>query len=313
MRETVLVTGALGFLGRAICRYFGEEGWRVVGVDLLPGPDDLPAGLAAYHAMALPSPAFETIVAEYQPHVCVHGAGCASVGMSMDDPAADYRGNTALVFEVLDAIRRNAADCRFLLLSSAAVYGDPASLPVTEAHPVRPLSPYGYHKRQAELLCEEFTAIYGVPSAATRIFSAYGVGLRRQVVWDICERVLKTGKLKLHGTGTESRDFIHAIDIARGLHCLATKAPCAGEIYNLATGCELTIAELAARLLGALDCAVLPEFDGAATPGNPRNWRADISRIAALGFQPAISLEQGLGEVADWCRGELTKSGALAP
>ena len=311
MRETVLVTGALGFLGRAICHFFGEQGWRVIGVDLLPAPEDLPVGFAAYHAMALPSPAFETIVAEYQPRVCVHGAGCASVGMSMNDPAADYRGNTLLVFEVLDALRRNAADCRFLLLSSAAVYGDPASLPVTETHPVRPLSPYGYHKRQAELVCEEFTAIYGVPTAATRIFSAYGLGLRRQVVWDICERVLTTGKLKLHGTGTESRDFIHAADIARGLHCVATNAPCAGEVYNLATGRELTISELAARLLGALDCSVLPEFDGAATPGNPRNWRADISRIAALGFQPAISLEQGLGEVATWCREELTNSGAL--
>ncbi len=311
MRDTVLVTGALGFLGRAICRFFAEQGWRVVGVDLLPAPEELPEGLTAYHAMALPSAAFENIVAEYQPRVCVHGAGCASVGLSMNDPAADYRGNTALVFEVLNVLRRNAADCRFLLLSSAAVYGNPASLPVTEAHPVRPLSPYGYHKRQAELLCEEFTAIYGVPSAATRIFSAYGPGLRRQVVWDICERVLTTGKLKLHGTGAESRDFIHAADIARGLYCVATKAPCGGEVYNLATGCELTIAELAARLLSALDCAVLPEFDGAATPGNPLNWRADISRLAALGFQPAISLEDGLGEVAGWCREQLMKSGAL--
>lgn len=263
--------------------------------------------------MALPSPAFESVVAEYQPRVCVHGAGCASVGLSLDDPAGDFRGNTALVFEVLDVLRRNAADCRFLLLSSAAVYGDPASLPVTEAHAVRPLSPYGYHKRQAELLCEEFTAIYGVPSAATRIFSAYGPGLRRQVVWDICERVLTTGQLKLHGTGAESRDFIHAADIARGLYCVATEAPCRAEIYNLATGHEITIAELAARLLGALDCAVLPQFDGAATLGNPRNWRADISRIAALGFQSAIPLGDGLHEVAGWCREELAKSGVLAP
>src|SRR5438552_189686 len=81
----------------------------------------------------------------------------------------------------------------------------------------RRLSPYGYHKRQAELICEEFSRVYALPTAVARIFSAYGPGLRRQVVWDICEKALATGKLELRGTGAESRDFIHAADIARGL------------------------------------------------------------------------------------------------
>ncbi len=312
MPNTVLITGARGFLGTEISRFFGEAGWRVIGIDAFPPPEVLPLGMVTYYPISLPNPVFEQIVADHHPAVCVHAAGCASVGLSMDEPAADYRGNTVLVFEVLEALRRKAPDCRFLLLSSAAVYGDPASLPVTEAHPIRPLSPYGYHKRQAELLCEEFASIYSLPTASVRIFSAYGPGLRRQVVWDICQKVLTAGKLALHGTGAESRDFIHASDIARGLHLLATKAPCTGEIYNLATGREVTIAELAAQLLAALGCEVLPAFDGAATPGNPRNWRADITRIAALGFQPAISLESGLGEVANWCRQQLLQSSVPA-
>lgn len=309
MPNTVIVTGARGFLGSEICRFFGGNGWQVVGVDVVPAPDKLPAGMAAYHSIPLPSSRFEALVREYAPQVCVHGAGCASVGLSLEDPGADYRGNTVLVFEILDAIRRNAPACKFLLLSSAAVYGNPASLPVTESHRIRPLSPYGYHKRQAELLCEEFAGIYAVPTASVRIFSAYGPGLRRQVVWDICERILKTGALNLHGTGAESRDFIHAADIARALHLLATVAPCAGEIYNLATGREVTIRELATRLIQALGSSVQPAFDGAATPGNPLNWRADISRIAALGFEPTITLENGLAQVADWSRLELANSG----
>lgn len=305
--KTVLVTGAAGFLGGYVVRHFAEEGWRVMGVDQIPARETRP-GPMVYREMPLAGPALASLLQEFAPEVCVHCAGCASVGLSLEQPVEDFRGNTALVFEILEALRQNAPACRFLLLSSAAVYGDPETLPVTEEHPIRPLSPYGYHKRQAELICEEYASIYSVPAASVRIFSAYGSGLRRQVIWDICHRVLSDGKLELHGTGLESRDFIHASDIARGLHLLAAKAPCTGEIYNLATGREVTIAELAARLLSALDCEAQPVFDGAATPGNPKNWRADITRIAALGFRPSVSLENGLADVAGWCRQQLASS-----
>lgn len=305
--KTVLITGAAGFLGGYAARHFAAEGWRVVGLDL-PATSGLDDTAIIYRQMELPGPGFADVLREFTPDVCVHAAGCASVGNSLDDPTADYRGNTVLVFELLEALRQHAPRCRFLLLSSAAVYGDPATLPVTEDHLVRPLSPYGYHKRQAELLCEEFATLFGVPAASARIFSAYGPGLRRQVVWDICAKALKTGTLELHGTGTESRDFIHAADIARGLHLLGTQAPCAGEIYNLSSGREVTIAELAAQLLAALGSSVRPVFNGASTPGNPRNWRADVSRIAALGFQPAIPLETGLREVAAWSRQQLASA-----
>ena len=307
MSETVLITGVAGFLGRYVARHFAREGWRVVGVDEVP-PENVQLPSAEYHRLHLPGAELTELLRARQPGVCVHCAGRASVGLSMSDPAADFRGNAALTFELLDALRRHAPACRFLLLSSAAVYGDPATLPVAESHPLNPLSPYGYHKRAAELLCEEFSRIYALPTASVRIFSAYGPGLRRQVVWDICEKVLTTGQLALRGTGRESRDFIHAADIARALHLLAVKAPCAGEIYNLANGREVTIAGLAGLLLGALGSPAEAQFDGVATPGNPLRWQADVAKIRALGFAPSIPLEQGIRAVAAWCAAELANS-----
>ncbi|MDR3400919.1 MAG: NAD-dependent epimerase/dehydratase family protein [Chthoniobacter sp.] len=306
MKQTVIVTGVAGFLGRYVARQFATQGWRVIGFDEVP-PENFRIADVEYVRLQLPGAALEETLRTLAPDACVHCAGRASVGLSMEEPTADFRGNTLLVFELLDALRRHAPRCRFLLLSSAAVYGNPSSLPVTEQHTVRPLSPYGYHKRQAELLCEEFSRIYALPTACARIFSAYGPGLRRQVVWDICEKVLTTGKLALKGTGTESRDFIHAADIAHGLHLLAAKAPCDSEIYNLASGREVTIAQLAATLLSSLGSQVQPSFDGHASPGDPLHWRADISRIAALGFSPATPLEQGLHTVATWCAAELSR------
>jgi UDP-glucose 4-epimerase len=305
MSKTVLITGAAGFLGRYVARQFLREGWQVLAVDDVP-PENAPAGADVhFERMKLPDTRLTDLLRRAAPSVCVHCAGRASVPLSMDDPASDFQANAGLTFELLEALRRHAPACRFLLLSSAAVYGNPSTLPVAETHPIAPLSPYGYHKRQAELLCEEFSRIYALPTASARIFSAYGPGLRRQVVWDTCEKVLATGQLALRGTGAESRDFIHAADIARALHLLATNAPCEGEIYNVASGREATIAELAAILLDALGSSVKAIFDGAATPGNPLHWRAGIGKIGALGFAPAIPLEQGLRTTAAWCAAEL--------
>lgn len=306
MKQTVLITGVAGFLGRYVARHFAKHGWRVVGFDEVP-PENVQIADVEYIRAQLPGAHLEEVLQTLAPDACVHCAGRASVGLSMENPAADYHGNTLLVFGLLEALRRSAPRCRFVLLSSAAVYGNPASLPVTEEHAIKPLSPYGYHKRQAELLCEEFSRIYSLSTACARIFSAYGPGLRRQVVWDICEKILSTGQLALKGTGGESRDFIHAADVAHGLYLLATKGECAGEIYNLASGREVTIAELAETLIEALNSPVQPVFDGRVSPGDPLHWSADISKIAALGFSAATPLEQGLHTVATWCAAELSR------
>ena len=280
-------------------------GWQIVGMDVI-APENARIGTQCrYIQLALPSPELAGILKDVQPDACVHCAGRASVGLSIEDPAADFRGNTLLTFELLDALRRSAPKCRFLLLSSAAVYGNPQSLPIREDQPLAPLSPYGFHKRQAELLVQEFADVYGQPGLSARIFSAYGPGLRRQVIWDICERILTTGTLTLGGTGGETRDFIHAADIAAALAVLSERAPARGEVYNVATGRETSISELAALIGASLRQKVAATFDGRSRPGDPRNWRADISKLKALGFEPALSLEDGLAQFAQWASAEL--------
>jgi UDP-glucose 4-epimerase len=223
----------------------------------------------------------------------------------MSDPAADFYASPVLTFELLEAFRRFSPKTKVAYLSSAAVYGDPESLPITEEHATHPVSPYGYHKRLGELLLEEYARIYNLPAFSVRIFSAYGVGLRRQVVWDICERALTTGRLTLRGTGRESRDFVHAADVVRALATLLEKADGHGEVYNVAAGEETTIAEIAQVLLRSLGLELEPQFDGEMVPGNPHRWRADISRLTALGYTREVPLETGLSSVAQWALAEL--------
>ena len=304
MSRCVLITGVAGFLGRYVARQFFRDGWRVVGLDDVP-PENAPPHVS-YRRIHLPSSGLIEVLRVEAPIACVHCAGRASVPLSMEDPASDFAANTVLTFEVLDALRQHAPGCRFVFLSSASVYGDPARLPVSETAAIAPVSPYGFHKRQCELLCEEFARVYRVPTVAARIFSAYGPGLRRQVVWDICEKLITSGALHLRGTGGETRDFIHAADVARALALLAEKAVAEGEIYNLGSGREVSIGDLAKLIVGALDLAVEPSFDGFTRPGDPLHWRADVSKIAELGFSPAVPLEEGIRAVAAWSSAELT-------
>jgi UDP-glucose 4-epimerase len=299
----LLIIGAAGFLGRAITRYFSQHGWDVYGVDRDPASIK---GLKEYAALELPHPLFDELLTRWQPHACIHAAGRASVPLSMQDPASDFRDGPVLTFYLLDSLRHYVPQCSFVFLSSAAVYGNPLSLPVTEEQTPAPISAYGYHKQQSEIICREHSKLWNMKTSSVRIFSAYGPGLRRQVIWDIVNKALTQFEVRLQGTGQESRDFIHVDDIAFGLKILVDKSPMQGDVYNLASGQETYIEELAALVLKQLDCATPPIFSGELPHGTPQHWRADISQIGSLGFAPQIKLEQGIKEFVAWCRREVT-------
>ncbi|MEH2223590.1 NAD-dependent epimerase/dehydratase family protein [Nostoc sp.] len=303
--QSVLVTGVAGFIGRYVARYFSEQGWSVIGVDNSP-PENAPLhNLTAYHRLKLPDPSLNNLLKEYSPNICIHCAGRASVGLSIIEPDIDFQSNTALTFEILNALRINAPRCRFIFLSSAAIYGNPESLPIGETQRCNPISPYGFHKLQSEQLCLEFSKVYDLPTASVRIFSAYGPGLRRQVLWDICRKAIYQPIVKLQGTGKESRDFIHVLDIAKALLVVATSAPMQGETYNFASGREVTISELAEMVFKSLDYKGSVEFDGIVPVGTPINWQADVTKLGSLGITDFLSLERGVRVYANWSYAEL--------
>lgn len=302
--QKVLVTGVGGFIGRYVSRYFAEQGWAVTGIDSIP-PENAPGlYLSAYYQLHLPNKSFHTLLHETRPDLIINCAGRSSVPWSFPNPSNDFMSNAVLPHQLLEACRMNSPESKFINISSAAVYGNPQSLPIREDSNPAPISPYGFHKLQSEQICREYSQIYNVPTVSVRIFSAYGPGLRRQVLWDICQKALSSRSIVLQGTGAESRDFIHAYDISRAFMILFNSAPMQGEVYNLASGQEITISELSSILLAALKYKGDIVFDGQVPTGVPLNWEADISRIAALGFEPSIPLRQGAEAFALWCSSE---------
>ncbi len=299
---TVLVTGACGFLGRHIAAEMHNRGRHVIGVDMRPGHKKGvdPAGRSEWHNVELPSPALDVLLKCSLPYAVIHSAGSASVPASVKDPVADFAASANLCCRLLDSVRRNSPESKVLFLSSAAVYGNPARLPVDETAAASPISPYGFHKRICETLAEEFHTVYGLRTCCVRIFSAYGAGLEKQVLWDISQKALAGQTLSLLGTGDETRDFVHARDVACGVSLVVERAQFRAEVYNLATGVETRIRDLAQMLINALGRDAAIEFTGKMRAGDPARWRADISRISSLGFTPEVALTDGVKEYARW-------------
>jgi UDP-glucose 4-epimerase len=300
--DTVLITGINGFIGKHAACHFLTRGLRVVGIDLhaqASGP------WSEYVPMTLPSADLVPKFREWHPSVCIHCAGPSSVGNSIQDPAGDFQGSVAATCSLLDAIRSEVPACRVIYLSSAAVYGNPVSLPIDEKAPVQPISPYGFHKQMCERLCLEFHQVFSLRTAVLRIFSAYGPGLHRQVIADLSRKLLSSDNSKpieLYGTGSETRDFIQVDDIIAGVEAILAGASFQGEIYNLASGQSSTIARVVEVLRKRLDPAREIRFTGESRTGDPLYWSANIDKLRSLGFVPRVSLENGLSQYAEWIK-----------
>lgn len=276
-----LVTGQHGFIGAHAVRALEAAGISVRG--------------AGRPELEIPSPAFDAILRDLAPDLVVHCAGPASVQAAELDPEADRHGSVDVLAALIERLR---PDTRLLLVSSAAVYGDPRTLPIGTNAEIAPISAYGRHRAA----CEELALDAGAPCSLARVFSAYGEGLERQVWWDIGRRAARREPVTLFGTGRESRDFIHGADVGRALATLATRAAYEGEAYNVASGAETTIAELAERIVHTFGDDTPIEFTGAARAGDPQRWRADVSAIAALGFECHVTLDEGVDRYVAWLR-----------
>jgi UDP-glucose 4-epimerase len=232
--------------------------------------------------------------------LCINCSGAASVPDSLTDPMKDYNLNTINVFKILDSLRRIRPECKFINLSSAAVYGNPGKLPIREDFAQRPLSPYGFHKVLAEQICNEFRALYGIRTCSLRIFSAYGPGLRKQIFWDLYKKIKSGQPFTLYGTGNESRDFIYILDIVKAIELVYKHAPFDAEVINVANGEEIRIRDAVTSFAGLFNSEISFSFSGDSRKGDPLNWKADIKILTSFGYKKSVDLESGLKKYLDW-------------
>ena len=188
-----------------------------------------------------------------------------------------------------------------MYLSSAAVYGRFGTLPLREDTPLRPVSPYGVHKRIGEDLCRLYGAQFGVPALVMRLFSVYGAGMRKQLLWDAGQRV-RSGEPSFGGTGKETRDWLHVEDVASLIERAHEMASGKCPVINGGTGIGVSVAQILGELFSGLGSIGQPQFTGRRREGDPETLVADTSRALATGWRPKIAWKDGVRDYAAWFR-----------
>ncbi len=292
--QSILIIGSSGFIGGELVRYFYDCGWTVHGCDLRAGDQ-----MNNFHLIRQFDEDLRTLFQQVRFDYCVNAGGNGLVSKSVEDPVFDFNANVRDTAILLNAIRQHSPLTKLLHLSSAAVYGNPHNLPIRETDTSHPVSPYGWHKRLSELLCQEFAVLHDIHVVIARPFSVYGPTLRKQLFWDAYQQYAG-GKpdIELWGTGHETRDFIHIQDFARAAQLLLEQGDMKAGIYNLSSGIETSIADALTAFTRALQPSPRCRFNGQTRAGDPLHWRADLSKINALGFSPSISFQEGIAEVA---------------
>lgn len=301
MPDTFLVTGAHGFIGRHVARDLAKNGLRVIGIGHGDWTQDQwrEWGIADWYSADV---TMETLMAHAGiPTGVVHCAGGGSVGYSVTHPHEDYLRTVSTTASLLEFLRLHAPNATVVYPSSVAVYGNVLRLPITETDPVAPVSPYGAHKQMAEQLCASYARSFGLRIAIVRLFSVYGNGLRKQLLWDACSRI-SNGDLAFSGTGGEQRDWLHVDDAARLLALALNHASTDCPVVNGGTGSGVTVAQVLREIVTAFGCSGTARFSGQARAADPLAYVADISRACALGWNPEKHWQQGVREYVDWFR-----------
>lgn len=290
----ILIVGSKGFIGSNLVNYL-QSSYDVYGCDVLVDYND-----PKYYQVDATNADYDDIFQGNSFEACVNCSGAASVPDSFVHPQRDFKLNVQHVYAMLDAIRKYSPGCKFINLSSAAVYGNPEGLPITETMEPKPVSPYGMHKWYSEQICREFYAYYKLPTCSVRIFSTFGPGLQKQIFWDWHKKILSKKHIAIWGNGKESRDYIFIDDLVRAIACVMEGADFEGEALNIGNGEEIFIKTIIGTFQRLYPNDFTYEFTNEVRKGDPLNWRADNRRLQKLGYKPLVSFEDGVDRYIKW-------------
>lgn len=294
--QNVLVTGGAGFIGRHLVSALATDN----DVHILDSASagDLPTGISYQQGDVRNLGSVEGLAKEKD--IIFHLAAVVDVAESIADPRRAHEINDVGTINVLEAARKH--DCRVVLASSAAVYGEPSTIPIHETDSLHPTSPYGLQKLTADHAARLYGELYGLHCVALRYFNVYGPGQNNGHYAGVIETFLSRASaekpIQIYGDGQQTRDFIHVADIVRA-NIRAATIDRTARSYNVGTGNAVTIAELATKI--RTHCrSNSPIVYADRRAGDIRHSRADTQRAQEeLGFEAKIDLDDGLKSLVE--------------
>lgn len=296
----VLVTGGAGFIGLHLVEKLLKEKMEVVIVDnLSSGIKERVPKSATFYEIDIENLSIENIFAFEKPDYVVHLAAQVSVQISMSNPYADCLANIAGTVNLLqNCVKYNVK--KFIFASSAAVYGEPAYLPIDEDHPQHPISFYSLSKQTSEQYIKLYANHFGLNHSILRFANVYGPGQNAHgeagVISIFLNSIFEQTPPIIYG-GEQTRDFVYVKDVADGLFgALHNGMNCT---INLSTNTETKINELLILILkkmnSNLNPVIKPQREGDIGQSRLDNTKA----LTELQWIPRYSLDRGLQETID--------------
>ncbi|MFK4083253.1 NAD-dependent epimerase/dehydratase family protein [Kribbella sp. NPDC020789] len=289
MAERVLVTGAAGFIGRAVVRALREREIAVTAVDREPPDPGWDSGVQVVTGDLADQEvcigAFET-----RPTAVVHLAALTSVLRSVDAPMATFAQNVTITQVLLELSRGSGVD-RFVLASTNAVVGDVGTATITSELPLRPLTPYGATKAAGEMLLAAYSGSYGLATAALRFTNVYGPGMSHKdsFVPRMMRAALAGTGVQVHGDGTQRRDLVYIDDVVNAV-LLTLEVGYDGRAI-IGSGRSVSVLEML-EAVRAVTGKPIPAEHIEAPAGEMPAVIVDIA--GDLGYAPTVSLDEGL-------------------
>jgi UDP-glucose 4-epimerase len=314
MTGRVLVTGGAGFIGSHIAEAFLGEGWDVTVLDDLSRGHERNVPKAARFVCAdIRSPEARRLVAEGRFDVLNHHAAQIDVRVSVDRPAFDADINLVGFVNLLEGAGVGGVNRVVFASSGGVVYGETDVFPTPETDAKRPVSPYGVSKLAGEHYLRALGLLRGFEGVAMRYSNVFGPRQDPKseagVVSIFVSRVLEQRPMTIFGDGRQTRDYVFVRDVARA-NVLASGAtlPAAdgidGAAFNIATGRERTVLEVAEAVMGVMGARVPLEF-APPRPGELSRSTLAIGKAErVLGWRPQHPFEHGLSELVTWFREE---------
>lgn len=298
----VLVTGGAGFIGSHIVDLLIQNRHEVIVVDnLSTGNRKNISGNIKFYETDILDPYLAEIFDSERPECVIHQAAQANAQKSIEQPAFDGTVNIIGSINVLENCK-NYGTKKIIYASSAAVYGNPISLPITEQHLVCPISNYGVSKHTVEHYIEIYAQLYGIKYTILRYANVYGprqnCGGEGGVVSIFFDRLKKGDQVCIYGDGGQTRDFVYVKDVAQAN--IAAMMHTVNDTVNIST-CKTTQITQLFYILKSLIVSEAQPINMPAKQGDIRNSCLDNSKaLTLLGWKPIYSLETGLAEMADY-------------
>ncbi|RYU93728.1 NAD-dependent epimerase/dehydratase family protein [Emticicia agri] len=301
MNRRVIITGGLGFIGQNIARQFKDKNYNVIAIghNKVSEQELSRIGIDEWYEGDINLNILNTI--SLKPDLIIHCAGGSTVGGSLNNPYLDFHKTVNSTLDVLEYIRLFSPKTLLIYLSSAAVYGNKNDNMINEEDDLNPVSPYGFHKLAAENLCKSYASNFNVKVAIVRLFSIYGEGLKKQLLWEASKKIIASeNEVIFFGTGEETRDWLHVKDVARLIEHIAN-IQFQFIVLNGGYGERIPVKQVLFTLLNELernDLKII--FNNQNKPGDPMYYYANINKIKELGWVPEIDLSIGLSNYVKW-------------